>query len=60
VRSEMLAILREVTKNDRKEMETLLTSHLTITNWDCYERVAKAFSKECFSIAKVRETQPLV
>jgi hypothetical protein len=53
VRSEMLGIVEEVPGGDWKEMETMLSSRLSLTNFDCYERVARHFSKVCYSIAKV-------
>jgi len=38
---------------DPQERNILLRTRLELTNYDCYERAAKYFSKNCFSIAKV-------
>jgi hypothetical protein len=52
----MREIVSKVIKGFEKEMEILLNTKTSITNWECYERVAKHYSQECFSIAKVCNT----
>lgn len=54
MQTEMNSIVSRVTKEDAKEEEIIFNSRLPISKWECYEKAAKHYSQECFSIAKVR------
>lgn len=73
VTTQMMGIIEEVTghghnmtaqdgtattiSQDEQLYQDILNSRHELTDFDCYERVVKHFSKNCFSIAKVRYAQ---
>jgi legumain len=52
VTTQMLEIVLAVIPEDSAERSLIFNTKQTLLDFDCYERVAKYFSKNCFSIAK--------
>ncbi|CAL8090573.1 unnamed protein product [Orchesella dallaii] len=56
VTAQMMDIIEQVTGHGQNMtvefQQDLLQSRHELTNYDCYERVTRHFSKQCFSIAK--------
>jgi hypothetical protein len=56
VTDQLMSIISTVILNDTEERTILLRSRYELLDFDCYEKVVKYYSKNCFSIAKVITT----